>query len=129
MGMVHYNRQKSREKLLRGEMPTWIANSPRRDYIARVVLSVPPWVRQCDLLVMQQEAARMSKAYGREYHLDHIVPLAHPKVCGLTVPWNLCIRRWDANLSKSNYWVSDWDGEQLDLFMEPEPEDTGLVLI
>jgi hypothetical protein len=123
MGMIHYNRQSTRKRLMAGDVPKWISNSHRRDYITRIVLSIPPWVDQKDLIALNAEAARISKETGIEHHLDHIVPVSHPLVCGLTVPWNLEIRTAKHNIAKGNFWAPN----QLDLFDQPT-EDTGLVL-
>lgn len=66
---------------------------------------VPPWLTD-------EQKARMSEFYshardckivsGQDYHVDHIVPLTHPLVCGLHVPWNLQVLPQDLNDSKGN---------------------------
>lgn len=115
--MIHYNRQKSRARLLAGDVPDWIRNSSRRDYITAVVLSCPPWVSNKDLLALSAEAAVKTLATGVLHHLDHIIPLKHSMVCGLTVPWNLRVITQRQNMAKSNKWHPD----QLDLFTD-DPE-------
>ena len=112
MGVLDYIRWQSRERLLAGDMPYWIANSKRSKYIASVVLSAPPWVDRKELNLLQDEARRLTLVTGKQYVLDHIVPLNHPRVCGLTVPWNLQIILKTANDSKGNKWCP----EQMDLF-------------
>jgi hypothetical protein len=113
MGWIHYlGRAPSRERLARGDTPAWIANSERRSYIAAVVLSAPPWVDRAALRAIQRRAVWMSEMDGVEYVLDHIVPLNHPMVCGLTVPWNIQIIPSKVNAHKSNKWCPD----QMELF-------------
>lgn len=38
-----------------------------------------------------------------KYHVDHIIPITHEKVCGLHVSWNMAIIVEDDNLKKSNH--------------------------
>lgn len=115
MGIIDYlGRKPSRDKLLRGEIPAWIARSKRGKYISSVVLSAPPWVDLNRLRAMAAECRWVSEMSGIEHCLDHIVPLNHPKVCGLTVPWNLRIVPRKPNESKGN----SWNPDQLHLFDE-----------
>lgn len=55
---------------------------------------------------------RASKNLGADWHVDHIVPLFHPRVCGLHCEDNLDIITCAANLKKGNWW---WP----DMWMEP----------
>lgn len=113
MGLVDYvHKAPSREMLLRGEIPKWIANSKRSRYIAAVVLSAPPWVSRKELHDMKAQAAEITRSTGVLHVLAHKVPLNHPLVCGLTVPWNLEIKPWRVNAHESNWFTPD----QMEMF-------------
>lgn len=113
MGLVDYcNKAPSRRRLLVGDIPWWIANSKRKRYIIAVILSTPPWVDRKILRQMQREARALTESTGMMHTLDHIVPMNHPRVCGLTVPWNLRIVPHKVNGAKSNHWHNG----QLELF-------------
>lgn len=69
----------------------------------------PKWVSPSELYQIYKQ----SKMLGADYHVDHIVPLVHPHVCGLHCPDNMEILEATANISKSNnFWPDMWE-EQL----------------
>jgi hypothetical protein len=120
MGMLDYAVHRKPETLIKtklaimaGEGPRWIRNSKRARYIAQVVLSTPPWVDRAALRAIQARARALSEMSGVEQHIAHVIPLNHPRVCGLTVPWNLEIKPAKVNLAESNHVHLD---EQLALF-------------
>lgn len=115
MGFAHYASRRNglaRRMLLVGDIPPWIANNKRGSYIAAIVLSTPPWVDRDVLIAMNTQAALLTDTTGIMHVMDHIIPVNHPLVCGLTVPWNLQIITWRQNAAKSNKWNPD----QPDLF-------------
>lgn len=61
-----------------------------------------PWVDRKELAAIYRECAMVSKETGIPHHVDHIVPILHPDVCGLHVPWNLRIVPAVENMNKSN---------------------------
>ena len=63
--------------------------------------ATPPWGAADQ---RAQIKARCDEAASRDttHHTDHIIPLVHPDVCGLHVPWNLQVLTAADNLRKSN---------------------------
>lgn len=107
MGMIDFVRSKTRVRLMAGEHVHWVHSNARASYIISVCLSAPPWVDRAALVAIQDEARRMTQETGMLHVVDHIVPLSHPYVCGLTVPWNLEVVPWRVNSAKSNYWCPE----------------------
>jgi hypothetical protein len=116
VSIIKYFRPLTKAKLLRGERVHWIENNKRARYIRQCVLSFPPWVDREQLKALWQKCRDMERATGVAYTLGHQIPLSHPRVSGLSVPWNLKPEPAAANFSKGNAWC-EWHG---DLFSDPE---------
>lgn len=55
----------------------------------------PRWVNISDIKFIYDNCPRF-------YNVDHIIPLIHPLVCGLDVPWNMQYLKKSENSKKSN---------------------------
>lgn len=55
---------------------------------------IPPWVKLADFLPVCREALLL----GEGAHIDHIIPLKHPLVCGLHTPNNVRVLPAEMNL-------------------------------
>ena len=67
--------------------------------------ATPRWVTKEQKLEMRNlylQAQKLTKITGEKYEVDHKIPLIHPDVCGLHVPWNLIVITKKENLKKSN---------------------------
>ena len=75
-----------------------------RAYWLKMYWATPPWLTDYHVRDMKWLYSTANPAFQ---HIDHTVPLKHPLVCGLNVPWNLRRINWRENLSKSNHYWPD----------------------
>jgi 5-methylcytosine-specific restriction endonuclease McrA len=109
---VRYFNPRMRRKILAGAIPWWVEQHPHKAYIVAANLATPDWVDRKQLTRLHQWARFKTLVTGVYHVVDHIVPLTHPDVCGLTVPWNLRVITYAQNAAKSN----KWNPNQLELF-------------
>ncbi len=111
---------KLRPLIVAGQIPEWLQKHPRRERIIQEAFSSMPWPgNRAAVRRFRLEAAK------RGLVSDHIVPVQHPYVCGLTVPWNLQTLTHKLNQAKGNKWHPD----QLDAWeTEPEPHQLQLAV-
>ena len=70
---------------------------------AAKIQATPDWVDRKEIRAIYADRRRVSAETGEVHHVDHIVPLVHPLVCGLHVPWNLRVIPAAENLRKNNF--------------------------
>ncbi|PQV58733.1 hypothetical protein LX70_00546 [Defluviimonas denitrificans] len=73
--------------------------------------AMPAWVDREALRAVYDECARLTFSTGEVHHVDHIVPLVHPNVCGLHVPLNLQVLTAAENLRKKNSFDGTLDND------------------
>lgn len=97
--------------VMAGLPPTWLYNHSRRKYVEQKILATPPWVSHKEMMELHRAKMRITEETGIPHRLDHIIPLNHPMVCGLNVPWNIQIITHAQNTRKGNR----FNPEQLEL--------------
>jgi len=74
------------------------------EYWSQIHWATPPWMTK----EMWQKIKEIYESATPSLHeVDHIVPLKHPLVCGLNVPWNLKREPILINQLKSNHYWPD----------------------
>jgi hypothetical protein len=69
--------------------------------VARKLQATPFWLSKEQLSLISKYYVA-AKQFGITLAVDHIVPLRGKDVCGLHVPWNLCLRTKSDNSRKHN---------------------------
>lgn len=67
--------------------------------------ATPAWANIDRIYEIYLERDRLIDVTGSKHHVDHIIPLIHPLVCGLHVEFNLQILTAAENCKKSNKFV------------------------
>ena len=78
------------------------------------VQACPIWLTEAQLAAMvaiYEQAERLTRETGILHEVDHIIPLNHPDVCGLHVPWNLQVLEREKNRKKSNSFDGTLDND------------------
>lgn len=119
-GIEKYVSKAMKLRILAGKTPDWMTKHIRGRYIIMSTLSAPLWVHRRDFREKRAEAIAKSAATGIDYVLDHDIPIDHPYVCGLTVPWNIVVRPHVVNAHKRNEWHPDQTAFDFD---PPRPAD------
>lgn len=60
-----------------------------------------------EIYAIYGRAQELSKSTGEPHHVDHIIPLKHPQVCGLHTPCNLQVIPGRLNTRKRNCLLLD----------------------
>lgn len=107
---VHRNRDKRR------------VSSARRK--ASKLKATPAWASKAEISRIYRLAHELQDLTGIPMHVDHVVPLQHPLVCGLHCERNLQIIPARFNEAKKNYW---WPDMFIEASKAPEPVQEALL--
>ena len=77
-----------------------------RKRLASKIQATPSWANQNYIRLFYEARGIEEARTGRVVHVDHIVPLRSPNVCGLHCEANLQLMFAEDNLAKSNRWES-----------------------
>ena len=98
-------------ELRREQSREWAKSNPDRRRAqhalrkATKIQATPSWANQERITEIYFLAAYLTKSTGVPYHVDHLVPLRHPLVCGLHCEANLWPIPAVENIRKRNtYW-------------------------
>lgn len=85
-----------------------VFNQASARYRAKMLQAAPPWLDWKVIWKIYSRSANHNKAHPNDkWQVDHIIPLNHPEVCGLHVPWNLQTIPVADNQRKGNRWLQE----------------------
>lgn len=96
------------KKVRNESVARWIKKYPERraHYVRQYQMNkrkaIPQWADRKAILAFYKEARRLTKETGIMHHVDHILPISHPLLCGLHVETNLQVLPALENARKSN---------------------------
>ena len=101
--------------------PIWLAKQDENDeslnphyrrsirYYTKLYQAWPDWADDEKMDLVYEERDRLSLMTGKPYHVDHMVPICSPYVCGLHNEFNLEPMLEKENMQKSNkVWPDMW---------------------
>ena len=104
---LHYNKNiediKNKRRLYRKSNSKKI-NAYKASRRASKLNATPKWSETDKILILYKKVQWLEGLTGFKYHVDHVIPLSHPDVCGLHVWGNLQILEKHVNLKKHNKW-------------------------
>ncbi len=96
----------------------------RRQYCVSLI---PAWADVPAIMQLYKAARFLTLTNKVEFHVDHIVPINHPYVCGLHCPDNLRVQLGSDNIHKSNnYWPDMWEHNYKLMLNTTLPHQLGL---
>lgn len=98
-------------------------NATAARHKAAKLRATPPWADMDKIRAVYEIAARIQEETGERMHVDHIIPLQHPRVCGLHIHTNLQVLAGPLNESKRNKWPIEQTQRQGDLLIKPAGVD------
>lgn len=105
-------------KICNERISAWKKRNPEKVRIYTLVRgrtqkeATPAWADLLAIRTFYERAAELRKSTGQDWHVDHIVPLIHPKVCGLHCEANLEVITARENNEKGNRWWPDMPEEK-----------------
>jgi len=98
---ANYEKKKVKAEKWRQANPEKVAAYAARYRAAKLQATVD-WANNFLIEEIYAHSQLLTKMNGIKYHVDHIVPLQHPKVCGLHCEHNLQVITGRENNSKNN---------------------------
>lgn len=99
--LLHRERELAVNRAYKKNNPSTVARI-NRERGAAIRRATPAWANKFFISEAYDLAQRRTKVLGAPWHVDHIVPIQNPLVCGLHVENNLRVIPSAHNLSKGN---------------------------